>query len=81
MSEKQQKSMLVFAKDLPNICSLLGFIECIIWDLFCDRRKFPCCYYWRFVGSTIRLVRWYYSPKNKRPKQKNKANLEPSSIQ
>ncbi|NQU86953.1 MAG: CDP-alcohol phosphatidyltransferase family protein [Mariniphaga sp.] len=41
MSEKQQKSMLSFARDLPNICSLLGLLSAVIGIYFAITGNFP----------------------------------------
>lgn len=41
MSDKQQKSMLGFAKDLPNICSLLGLLSAILGIYFAITGNFP----------------------------------------
>ena len=41
MSEKQQTSMLSFAKDLPNICSLLGLLSAVLGIYFAIEGNFP----------------------------------------
>lgn len=41
MSDKQQKSMLWFAKDLPNICSLLGLLSALFGIFFAIGGNFP----------------------------------------
>jgi CDP-diacylglycerol--serine O-phosphatidyltransferase len=41
MSEKHQKSMLAFAKDLPNICSLLGLLSAVLGIYFAIIGNFP----------------------------------------
>lgn len=41
MSEKKQVSMLSFAKDLPNICSLLGLLSAILGIYFAIKGNFP----------------------------------------
>ena len=41
MSEKKQVSMLVFAKDLPNICSLLGLLSALFGIYFAITGNFP----------------------------------------
>lgn len=41
MSEKQQGSMLTSAKDLPNICSLLGLLSAVLGIYFAIDGNFP----------------------------------------
>ncbi|MDA3816342.1 MAG: CDP-alcohol phosphatidyltransferase family protein [Prolixibacteraceae bacterium] len=41
MSNNQQKSMLAFAKDLPNICSLLGLLSAVLGIYFAIAGNFP----------------------------------------
>ncbi len=41
MSGKQQVSMLAFAKDLPNICSLLGLLSALFGIYFAIEGNFP----------------------------------------
>jgi CDP-diacylglycerol--serine O-phosphatidyltransferase len=41
MSNKQQPGMLTFAKDLPNICSLLGLLSAILGIYFAIKGNFP----------------------------------------
>ncbi|MBU0558233.1 MAG: CDP-alcohol phosphatidyltransferase family protein [Bacteroidetes bacterium] len=41
MSDKQQASMLTFAKDLPNICSLLGLLSAVLGIYFAIEGNFP----------------------------------------
>lgn len=41
MSNNQQKSMLGFAKDLPNICSLLGLLSAVLGIYFAITGNFP----------------------------------------
>jgi hypothetical protein len=41
MSDKQQAIMLAFAKDLPNICSLLGLLSAILGIYFATEGNFP----------------------------------------
>ena len=41
MSKKQQVSMLAYAKDLPNICSLLGLLSTILGIYFAIDGNFP----------------------------------------
>ncbi len=41
MSNNQQKSMLAFAKDLPNICSLLGLLSAVLGIYFAITGNFP----------------------------------------
>lgn len=41
MSNKQQPGMLVFAKDLPNICSLLGLLSALLGIYFAITGNFP----------------------------------------
>ena len=41
MSEKKQVSMLAFAKDLPNICSLLGLLSALFGIYFAIKGNFP----------------------------------------
>ena len=41
MSEKKQVSMLTFAKDLPNICSLLGLLSALFGIYFAIVGNFP----------------------------------------
>ena len=41
ISEKQQVSMLAFAKDLPNICSLLGLLSALFGIYFAIEGNFP----------------------------------------
>lgn len=41
MSEKKQAGMLTFAKDLPNICSLLGLLSAVLAIYFAVNGNFP----------------------------------------
>jgi len=41
MNRNQQPSMLAFAKDLPNICSLLGLLSAVIGIYFAIQGNFP----------------------------------------
>ena len=41
MKNKQQASMLAFAKDLPNICSLLGLLSAVLGIYFAIKGNFP----------------------------------------
>ncbi len=41
MSTNQQKSMLAFAKDLPNLCSLLGLFSAVLGIYFAITGNFP----------------------------------------
>jgi CDP-diacylglycerol--serine O-phosphatidyltransferase len=41
MNNKQQTSMLAFAKDLPNICSLLGLLSAVLGIYFAITGNFP----------------------------------------
>ncbi|MDA3952563.1 MAG: CDP-alcohol phosphatidyltransferase family protein [Bacteroidales bacterium] len=41
MSNKQQASMLTYAKDLPNICSLLGLLSAVLGIYFAIGGNFP----------------------------------------
>jgi len=41
MNDKQQPSMLTFAKDLPNICSLLGLLSAVLGIYFAIEGNFP----------------------------------------
>lgn len=41
MSDKKQISMLGFAKDLPNICSLLGLLSALFGIYFAIKGNFP----------------------------------------
>lgn len=41
MSNKKQAGMLTFAKDLPNICSLLGLLSAVLGIYFAIKGNFP----------------------------------------
>ncbi len=41
MNDKQQPGMLTFAKDLPNICSLLGLLSAVLGIYFAIEENFP----------------------------------------
>ncbi|WP_457617758.1 CDP-alcohol phosphatidyltransferase family protein [Lutibacter sp.] len=41
MNNKKQPGMLTFAKDLPNICSLLGLLSTVIGIYFAIKGNFP----------------------------------------
>ncbi|MDX2430328.1 MAG: CDP-alcohol phosphatidyltransferase family protein [Bacteroides sp.] len=41
MSDKKQIGMLTFAKDLPNICSLLGLLSAVFGIYFAIKGNFP----------------------------------------
>ncbi|MCD6180198.1 MAG: CDP-alcohol phosphatidyltransferase family protein [Bacteroidales bacterium] len=41
MNDKQQPSMLTFAKDLPNICSLIGLLSAVLGIYFAIKGNFP----------------------------------------
>ena len=41
MNDKQQPGMLTFAKDLPNICSLIGLLSAILGIYFAIEGNFP----------------------------------------
>ncbi len=41
MNNKPQASMLTFAKDLPNICSLLGLLSAVLGIFFAIEGNFP----------------------------------------
>ncbi|NQU33457.1 MAG: CDP-alcohol phosphatidyltransferase family protein [Bacteroidetes bacterium] len=41
MNDKQQASMLTFAKDLPNICSLFGLLSAVLGIYFAIEGNFP----------------------------------------
>ncbi|MBI9064859.1 MAG: CDP-alcohol phosphatidyltransferase family protein [Marinilabiliaceae bacterium] len=41
MSEKKQVGMLTFARDLPNICSLLGLFSAVLAIYFAIKGNFP----------------------------------------
>ncbi len=40
-NNKQQPGMLSFAKDLPNICSLLGLLSAVFGIYFAIKGNFP----------------------------------------
>ena len=41
MNDKQQPGMLTFAKDLPNICSLIGLLSAVLGIYFAIKGNFP----------------------------------------
>ena len=41
MKDKQQPGMLAFAKDLPNICSLIGLLSALLGIYFAIKGNFP----------------------------------------
>ncbi len=41
MNDKQQPGMLTFAKDLPNICSLIGLLSAVLAIYFAINGNFP----------------------------------------
>jgi CDP-diacylglycerol--serine O-phosphatidyltransferase len=41
MNDKQQPGMLTFAKDLPNICSLIGLLSTVLGIYFAINGNFP----------------------------------------
>ncbi|MCF6294821.1 MAG: CDP-alcohol phosphatidyltransferase family protein [Flavobacteriaceae bacterium] len=41
MNDKQQPGMLAFAKDLPNICSLVGLLSAVLGIYFAIEGNFP----------------------------------------
>ena len=41
MNDKQQPGMLTFAKDLPNICSLIGLLSAVLGIYFAIQGNFP----------------------------------------
>ncbi|MCF6269678.1 MAG: CDP-alcohol phosphatidyltransferase family protein [Melioribacteraceae bacterium] len=41
MNDKQQPGMLTFAKDLPNICSLIGLLSAVLGIYFAINGNFP----------------------------------------
>jgi len=41
MNDKQQPGMLTFAKDLPNICSLIGLLSAVLGIYFAIKGSFP----------------------------------------